>query len=99
MKTHFEMSINYDNRVVKVNVQCVSNELPQIKYVVWTDDKEINTKLMSNVKQVYFKIASIIDENNSLQIINKVSYDYIDNQKIYTDVVFEFGIWNALFNY
>ena len=97
MKTAVEMPIKYENRVLKVNLQCLSSELPQIKFVVWTDDEEINKKLMLNVKQFYFKITSITNENDALEIKNNVSYDYIDSKKMVTDVIFEFSVWNSLF--
>jgi hypothetical protein len=98
MKTHFELPINYENNLIKVNVQIISNQLPHIKYVVFTNDEEINKNLMSNVKQFYFKISSNLNENNTLEIKNNVSYDYINNENIVTDVIFEFSVWNALFN-
>jgi hypothetical protein len=98
MNDHFDLSINYNERLVEVKVQRLSKELPKIIYAVWPKDEEL-IKRLENVKQFYFHINSEITSDNNLVIKNFVIYDYKEPEIKPKDVFFEFAVWNSLLIY
>lgn len=98
MKNLFDLSINYNGRLVDIKVKRLSEELPKIIYAVWPKDEELK-KLFENVKQINFHINSEITTNNNLEIRNFVVYDYKEPEKQFKDVFFELAVWNSLLIY
>lgn len=98
MKNLFDLSINYNGRLLDIKVQRLSEELPKIIYAVWPKDEELK-KHFENVKQINFHINSEITKNNNLEIRNFVVYDYKEPEKQLKDVFFELAVWNSLLIY
>jgi hypothetical protein len=95
MNDHFDLSINYNGRLVEVKVQRLSKELPKIIYSVWPKDEELKNHF-ENVKQFNFHINSEITIDNNFVIKNFVIYDYKNPEIKHKDAYFEFAVWNSL---
>jgi predicted DNA-binding ArsR family transcriptional regulator len=98
MNDHFDLSINYNGRLVEIKVQILSRELPKIIYAVSIKDEELK-KHFENVIQFIFHINSEITDDNKLVIKNFVIYDYIEPEIKNKDIYFEFAVWNSLLFY
>ena len=99
MENYFDLSINYDGRLLEIKVQILSKELPKIIYAVLPKDEELK-KRFQNVKHFYFHINSELNKvENILEITNYVIYDYKTNENQIKDIEFEFGVWKSLLKY
>jgi hypothetical protein len=45
MENHFDLSINYAERLVEIKLQRLSKELPKIIYAVWPKDEDLKNIL------------------------------------------------------
>lgn len=94
IKSHFELTISYDSRDIKVVVQQLSLELPRKVYAVWPKDEELE-KYLGKVN-LYF-IQEVEKKNNDKPIIwYKVKYDYESEDNNVRDIEFEFAVWEQL---
>lgn len=99
MGNHFDLSINYDGRLVEIKVEILSKELPKIIFAVWPKDEELKNHFQ-NVKQFYFHINSVLNKaENILEVTNYVVYDYETEVNQIKDIEFEFGVWNSLLTF
>lgn len=94
VKSHFELTVSYDSRDIKVVVQKLSTELPRKVYAVWPKDEELE-KYLGKVN-LYF-IQEVEKKNNDKPIIwYKVKYDYESEDRNVRDIEFEFAVWEQL---
>jgi len=94
VKNHFELTVSYDSRDIKVVVQKLSSELPRKVYAVWPKDEELE-KYLGKVN-LYF-IQEVEKKNNDKPILwYKVKYDYESEDNNVRDIEFEFAVWEQL---
>jgi hypothetical protein len=94
VKTHFELTVTYESRNIKVVVQKISSELHRKVYAVWPKDEELEKYL--GIVNLYF-IQEVEKNNNDKPIIwYKVKYDFKSENNNVRDIQFEFAVWEQL---
>jgi hypothetical protein len=94
MKNHYDLSINYAERLVEIKLQRLSKELPKIIYAVWPKDEDLK-KYFEDIN-LYFIIESKKNKDDSCTILHTVKYDFKYNKFKSRDIIFEFAVWKAL---